>query len=220
MSTKKLVTDSQGLAIARQGRDMKVGRDEWQNAPWGEILRGVRDGLPITVGSPIVAPPVKDNSFTRRLFTGDPLGPTGTRTRTIAKATDVFTGYIDLDFTNLGLDLPSRMTDLHKVDTDEMVRDGTFRDIFEGYNTDLNRLCLTQAQIIRFCVDFRHRLRTGGYGTFFLFKKEENEADEFFVASVGFCGSGQLGVDVRRLDFDRVWGAEGRRRVVVPQLVA
>lgn len=53
----KLVTDSQGLAIAHQGRDMNVGREEWQNAPWGEILRGIRDGLPVTVGVPTVAPP-------------------------------------------------------------------------------------------------------------------------------------------------------------------
>ena len=133
---------------------------------------------------------------------------------TIAKAKDTFPGYIDGDFKGWGCDVKSEPTKKTQVTVHELIKDGRFDQIFPGMSDDLNSLCLTQPQIIQFVQKHRKWLRTDGYGTFFLFKVGE----EFFVARVYFDDGGQLEVHVSRLSRDRVWFAEGRHRVVVPQL--
>jgi len=135
-------------------------------------------------------------------------------TETLANAGDVFKGWVDPDFKNWDLDVPSDPTKETKVQVHEMVQDGTFAQIFNGFGTDLNDLCFSQAQIKKFCKEHADWLRTEGYGTFFLFKKGE----QFFVAYV-YVSSDGLDVHVRRLDYGAyVWDAEYALRVVVPQL--
>ena len=134
-------------------------------------------------------------------------------TETIAQAKDVFPSYIDSDFKNWNLDVPSAPTKKTKTQVFEMIKDGTFAQIFGSFGENLDRLCLTQGQIKVFCRDHADWLRTDGYGTFFLFKV----GNEYFVAGVS-RGSGGLGVDVDRLSDDGVWDAEFQRRLVVPQL--
>ena len=131
---------------------------------------------------------------------------------TIYKAKDVF-GWIDGDFRSYGCDVKSAPSEETAVQVYEMIKDGTFGELFGGFETDLNKLCLTQPQIIQFVKDHSKLLRTDGYGTFFLFRVK----DEFFVAGVRRDG-GYWDVDARRLSDDGVWHAEYRRRVVVPQL--
>jgi hypothetical protein len=63
----------------------------------------------------------------------------------------------------------------------EMFKDGTYQQIFGGFGENLKRLCWTEAQIVAFCRDYHDLLRTGGYGTFFLF---EGEGGGFLVADV------------------------------------
>jgi hypothetical protein len=133
---------------------------------------------------------------------------------TIAKAKDTFSGWIDGDFKEYGCDVKSEPTKKAQVSVHEMIKDGTSAQIFNGMSDDLNSLCLTQPQIIQFVQKHRKWLRTEGYGTFFLFKVGE----EFFVAFVRFYDDGQLRVFVRRFSYGRVWDAEYRRRIVVPQL--
>lgn len=132
---------------------------------------------------------------------------------TIARADDIFTGYIDSDFENYGTDVKSPKTDDSKVAVLEMDTDGTFKEIFGSISLDLDSLCLTQAQIIEFVKVHKSELRQGGYSTFFLFKVKS----EFFVASVSFVVV-NLRVGVSRLSNKCVWNAMYSRRVVVPQL--
>lgn len=134
---------------------------------------------------------------------------------TIAEAKATFTGYLDGDFKSYGTDVPSPATGKMDVAVHEMIKDGTFSQIFGGMSNDLNSLCLTQPQIIQFVKKHRKWLRTDGYGTFFLFKV----GDEFFVASVRVFGDGRLRVYAYRLSYDLVWNAGYRHRVVVPQLM-
>jgi hypothetical protein len=133
---------------------------------------------------------------------------------TIAKAKDTFPGYIDGNFEGWGCDVKSEPTGKTRVSVHEMVKDGTFAQIFGGMSDDLNSLCLTQPQIIHFVEKHKKWLRTDGYGTFFLFKVGE----ELFVADVGFGGYGRLEVSVLRFSYGNVWHAEYGHRVVVPQL--
>lgn len=135
-------------------------------------------------------------------------------TETIAQAGSTFNGYLDSDFRNWKLDVASQPTKEQKVSVHEMIEDGTFAKIYNGLSSNLDSLCLTQAQIINFVKKHRKWLRTDGYGTFFLFKRGE----EFFVARVYVYVDGSLDVHVHGLAFDHVWTADVRHRVVAPQL--
>ena len=131
---------------------------------------------------------------------------------TIAKAKDTFPGWIDGDFKNYDTDVKGKPTDKANVQVHEMIKDGTFAQIFGGLSDNLDSLCLTQAQIIQFVKKHSKWLRTDGYGTFFLFKVNE----EFFGAYVHMY-EGSLWAFVYRFSFDCVWFAGHRYRVVVPQ---
>jgi hypothetical protein len=133
---------------------------------------------------------------------------------TIAKAKDTFPGWIDGDFESYGTNVLGPATQKTQVTVHEMIKDGTFAQIFGGMSDDLNSLCLTQPQIIQFVQKHRKWLRTDGYGTFFLFKVDE----EVFVASVYFDVVGRLEVYASRFSDVFVWHAECGHRFVVPQL--
>jgi hypothetical protein len=98
----------------------------------------------------------------------------------------------------------------------EMIKDGTYAQIFGGFGENLKRLCWTESQIVAFCRDPRNReyLRADGYGTFFLF---EGEKGGIFVAYVYVYDDG-LDVGVYPLADGRVWYAKYARRIIVPQL--
>lgn len=131
--------------------------------------------------------------------------------RTIAKASDVFKGWIDSDFKNWKLDSKDIATKEANLAVLEIEKNVTFKDIF---GEDFKSKALTQEQIIRFCENHSDKLRDGGYGTFFLFKVGE----EFFIARVGFGSDDLLRVGAHRFSYGYVWGAECRLRIVVPQL--
>ena len=134
-------------------------------------------------------------------------------TETLADAKDTF-AWIDSDFKNWGADEKGPATKETPVDVHEMTKDAFFSQIFGSLNSDVRQLCLTQHQIKKFVRKYRNWLRTDGYGTFFLFESRGN----FFVADVRFRSVDELGVHVRQFEYSVVWRAEGRRRVVVPQL--
>lgn len=135
----------------------------------------------------------------------------------IAEAEDVFKSWIDSDFEKLGLNKKSKATLETEVGVYEMVKNANFKDIFTSLSDDLNLLCLTQDQIIDFCKKHRSHLRQGGYGTFFLTKKDFKKPateDNLFVVRVRVCSDG-LRVVVSLFGRARVWGADCRHRVVV-----
>ena len=121
------------------------------------------------------------------------IGPTD-GTETIAKSADIFTGYLDSNFQNYGTDVPSKATGDTAVAVHELVKNATFQQMFTG---DLDKLCLTQGQIIQFVKTQRKWLRTDGYATFFLFKV----GNEFFVALVSVRSGGQLDAHVYRFSY-------------------
>lgn len=132
----------------------------------------------------------------------------------ISDAKKTFKSFIDSDFKNWGLNQSSPATAETLLDISEMTSDGTFVQIFTGITPDLEKLVMTQAQIIRFCEKHPTWLRQEGYATFFLTKV----GDEYFVVSVGVHSVG-LYVRVRRLGGDYVWFGGFRLRVVSPQLI-
>lgn len=132
----------------------------------------------------------------------------------ISGAEKTFKSGIDGDFENWGLNQSSPATAETLLDVSEMVGDGNFVQIFNGITSDLDKIVMTQAQIIRFCEKHPNWLRQEGYATFFLTKVN----GEFFVVDVYVRGDG-LRVYVLRLEDDDVWIGEFRRRVVSPQLI-
>jgi hypothetical protein len=132
----------------------------------------------------------------------------------IGKADKIFKSNIDNDFENFGLNKVGNATKKTLLDIHEIVEDAKFSQIFPSINSDLDKLVMTQSQIIRFCEKNPALLRQGGYGTFFLIK----ENNEYFVVYVS-VGSGGLRVSVHRFGHDGVWYGAYRHRVVFPQLV-
>lgn len=130
--------------------------------------------------------------------------------KTIARANDVFTGYIDNDFKKWNTDIIGKNTIEMEMVVCELTEDATFKQMF----TKPEEMVMTQGQIIEFCTDQREKLQKGEYATLFLFKV----SDEFFVAHVYVRSDGQLGADVYRFSRERVWGAEYGHRLVLPQL--
>lgn len=127
----------------------------------------------------------------------------------IKDASDVFTSWIDSDFKNYGLTQQESTQKAVICDIYEMDSDATFKQLF----TDPENQWMTQEEVIQFYTDHTDDLRQDGYGTFFLLKKDT----DFFVAIVDFDGGGRLCVYVYKFSDGRVWDAEGRHRIVVPQ---
>jgi len=132
---------------------------------------------------------------------------------TIANAKNTFKSFIDADFKNWGLNTSGSATPEMLLDVHEITENANFAQIFTGLNSDLDKLVMTQAQIIRFCEKHPTWLRQGGYSTFFLIK----ENNEYFVVHV-YVHSGGLHVDVSRFENGIVWGAGYLHRLVAPQL--
>lgn len=127
---------------------------------------------------------------------------------------DAVFGFIDPTYKGSDFNKRGQPTEAMKVDVHEMVKDATFAKMFGSLGApDLNKLCLSQDQVVEFCKNHSKWLRSDGYATFFLFKENEN----FFVARVR-VSSGGLRVGVDGLEDDGVWGAVCARRVVAPQL--
>lgn len=144
--------------------------------------------------------------------------PAGTDERHIAERGDLFTGWIDPDFENWKLNLKQVPAGATEVQVLEQIKDGKFADIYAIPNRSLDSLCFTQAQVAVFVATHKEWLRTGSYGTFFLFKEKVGGKDKFFVAYVGFGDRGQLRVRVYGVSGDDVWDAESCHRFVIPQL--
>lgn len=135
----------------------------------------------------------------------------------IYHAKKTFPGYIDPDFNNYGINLPQPATEKTDVDVYEMYnKDADFRTLFGSLGSDLKSLVFeSQEQIEKFCQENKQWLRTGGYGTFFLFTEEVDGEEKFFVAGVHF-DSGGLKVCVHHLSDGSVWRASSAHRFVVP----
>lgn len=140
-------------------------------------------------------------------------------TRAVYRSKELFKGYFDRNFERGGLNVLSQPAPETAVEVWEMVQEGTFAEIYDGLDTPLEMLCLTQAQIVAFVESNPKWLHTDGYETFFLFKEKVKGEQKFFVANV-FVVSGGLRVDVYPVSLGDVWYAECHLRFVLPQLTA
>lgn len=130
-------------------------------------------------------------------------------TRTIAQASDIFTGYIDPNFKNWGLDVKEKPTKPSTIDIFEMDKDATFKELF----LEPEKQVMTQDQVIEFCINHKDELNQNGYANFFLIKRDNN----FFVASVS-VSDGRPGGCVDEFSDRFIWRAYSRHRVFSPQL--
>lgn len=158
----------------------------------------------------------KPNEYLKKLTIGANLPACGDDI--IKNADETFT-YIDSDFKNRKL-TSGQKANTQTLELYEITKDAKLKQMFESLGVDLDKLCLTQSQIIEFCKNHKNLLRTDGYATFFLFRKDEKlpaKPDNLFVAIVYFDDDG-LNVHVSKFEYDDVWNAEYRHRVVLPQL--
>lgn len=132
------------------------------------------------------------------------------KAKLISGAEDVFNGYLSSSFDDFEKDTKALAA---TVEVREMTQDANFKQIFEELG-DLDKLALTQGQIIEFCKNHKDKLRDDGYATFFLMKKDT----DFFVAGVLFGDYGRLEVCVDAFSRDSVWRAGCQRRVLSLQL--
>lgn len=163
---------------------------------------------------------IESSLYLQRLFKNETIiiGPTDGM-RTIAQAKDVFTGGIDPDFVNLGLDNPGKATEQTEVIVPEMINNGIYSDIFESLHSPFERLCFMQDQIIDFVIRHKDKLGRDVCGTFFLLKKDPKlpaTPDNLFVTRVHVRSDGPR-ARVYRFSYGSVWYASSRHRFAFPQ---
>ncbi len=108
---------------------------------------------------------------------------------------------------------PGKATEDIAVQVYEMQENITIAQMFCYSDADLNKLCLTQHQIITFCKKYPKWLQQYAYGTLFLLK-----SDEKFSFILVYTVSDGMGVVVNRFENVCLWEVRGGLRVVVPQL--
>ncbi len=228
-SMQKYALASAVEALAREAVEKVIDELEKGGSLNGAIIQRVKDNPHLAIKimgfiKKLLVEMVEDATDRLRLISGAEiltLEPTD-GTEVIAEEGRLFSGYLDSDFRNWNTNVKGNPKKVQNVHVHEMTKDGTFDQIYGSLGTDLNALCLTQAQIIRF---FKQKLHNSylihekpgdaGYAWFlFLFKV----GNEFFVASVGVGSDGSLRAIIYRFLSDDVWEAESRRRFVVPQL--
>lgn len=132
----------------------------------------------------------------------------------ITHAKKTFSVGIGSNFKNFGLNKPGEPTPEILLDVCEIITEGSkFSQIFMSLNHNLDKLVMTQAQIIRFCKKYCNWLSQGEESpTFFLIKN--NHA--YFVVFVRVHPD--LSVGVRWLDDCTIWRTDDLARAVFPQL--
>ncbi len=123
----------------------------------------------------------------------------------------IYTDFTDSKLNEIGVATPETLFDVYEM-VYEMARYATCKQMFIELNSDLDKLVMTQAQIIRFCEKHQIWLRRGAYSTLFLTKAK----NEYFVIRL-FMVINDLNVTVYNFEHDAFWRAIHHHRVVVPQ---
>lgn len=110
-----------------------------------------------------------------------------------------------------------------QIEVREMLKDGDFFTIFAGLLKDWDYKWLSQEQVINFRKQFPNWLRLGGNCTFILIKKDEQApVDEreptknLAVLQIHVRGD-SCSISVRELDYEGIWKAKDRHRLVIPR---
>jgi len=211
----------------------RIKFEQWLAANGDEGMHGVADHLAIlTRAASLVRnpgfktalekfldgwaglPEQKVDPIFRRLFEDETITIAACDgSRFIGNEKGVFKAFNEGLFASLGLNKHGKPTVATNVSIYEMIEDAMFEQMFGSLGNDLDKLCLSQHQIVEFCEKHVARLHQEGEATFFLFK----EGDQFYVANVDVDADG-MPVGVSRLENDYVQDSEYRPRLVVPQL--
>ncbi|MCF7794873.1 hypothetical protein K9M50_00740 [Patescibacteria group bacterium] len=132
--------------------------------------------------------------------------------KTISESKDVFKSWLDAYFEEWGLNKKQKETEETTVEVLEMVKDADYRTMFSSLSENIDKLCLTQHQIVNFCENHKNCLHPD-WATFFLFKENDN----YYVANV-FVNMGGLSIFIDYLKNEGIWVASISHRVVVPAI--
>lgn len=97
----------------------------------------------------------------------------------------------------------------------EIVKDGTFEELFGVIGVNVDRLCLTEHQIISFFKNCKKWMHPNHCGTYFIFKS----GDKIAVAGISGWRDG-FRVSVHTLHEYVGWSVESLPRLVVPRITA
>jgi hypothetical protein len=146
---------------------------------------------------------------------------------TLTEAKDLFVDGIDDDFEAWGTNVPGEATGQTNVIVHEMIKDGTFAQVYGAFGVELGKLCLTQSQIIQFVQNHGEWARKVDQAIYFLFRVGE----KFFVvdvrlgvdrsvADMRLRGGGRFIADAYTLGDAYKRSALNQHRFVLPQLDA
>ncbi|MFH1169983.1 MAG: hypothetical protein V1704_00210 [Candidatus Vogelbacteria bacterium] len=151
-----------------------------------------------------------------QLLTPGLIIPVTNGTRLLSEARDVFSGYIGPELASCGCEVSGDPKPETLVNVYGMGNYVTFCEMIEGEGVVLDHLYLTQEQIIQFVINYRAHLHPQGFTTFFLSKMA---GSFFFVVRAHWLDASRLGVSATGRSIDDVWGAGGRRQMVLPQIL-
>jgi hypothetical protein len=226
-----LVADDQYRTIHRKIRGIFLQLDHKKGSPLdpklvADALQNIADGKFNQQSNPSAAklkPQLVQSTSYLGLIPGlsSISTPPSDGRKLILSSGDVFRGRIDPDFKNYGLDKTGQPIKRSKCSGYEITSDSTFRQMFESFGTNLEKLWVAQSQVVSICSNIKN-LRQEGYGNFFLIKGDETLSaaeDNLFVVDVHVNPDG-LNARVRRFSHVHVWSAVYRHRLFVPQLIS
>lgn len=128
------------------------------------------------------------------------------------------------NFTSWKTDKEQSITGGASLAVYDIVRGGTFTELFGSLSDDVDKLCLTFSQIEDFVKQHRN-LFMDRYGIFFLFISYGRffVADviplvPFTLAGISMIPMNELCVRVERFEYHSIWNDEHHHRLVTPQL--
>lgn len=130
----------------------------------------------------------------------------------ISNAKEIFKSYIDGNFKRYGFNKRGKVTRETLVDIYQMVGIKTFNQVFKDISEELDKLVMTQHQIIRFCEKYPGLILRPDGITLFLIKNKK----EYFIARVGILSDG-LNIIIDPFVTNNVWAWKGAFRIIVPR---
>jgi hypothetical protein len=155
-----------------------------------------------------------DNPFSRLISGSEKLTIEALSGKEIVVKAEKTFSLIGPNFRIFGLDKLGKATKETEVVVREITADATFAQMFDSLPGGKEKQAISQNQFLRFLKKYRRWLCLDGSATLFLIEEE----GRYFVVDVYVRDDG-LDVDVRRFEYDYVWSAEYRHRLVVRQLV-
>ncbi len=141
--------------------------------------------------------------------------PANDGSENIPESPHLFNSYLDPDFMKLKLNIKSDPQKETAVNVYQLSKSGSFLPMLASFGTNLDSLCLTQHQIVDYCLLSPIVLTPVGKNailTLFLFKR----INDYFIAAVEKIRSG-LQINVWPHSYDFTLSAIEGHRLVIPQ---